>query len=79
MLRFALVVSILVVPLSASVELILNGKAASPGDHKPAEVDELTLRNGLVSITFGGDGSATSLVKNGRELAHNLNGIVPRD
>jgi rhamnogalacturonan endolyase len=67
------------VVLSAAVEASLNGKAAVAGDYKPAEVGELTLRNGLVSITFGGDGSATSLVKNGRELVHNLNGIVPRD
>jgi rhamnogalacturonan endolyase len=32
-----------------------------------------------ISITFGSDGSATSLIANGQELAHNLNGIVPRD
>jgi rhamnogalacturonan endolyase len=65
--------------LSAAVETTLNGKAANAGDYKPADVHELTLRNGLVSITFGGDGSATSLLKKGRELVHNLNGIVPRD
>jgi rhamnogalacturonan endolyase len=77
--RFILLLSALAVPLSARVEITLNGRAAAPGDYKPADVSELTLRNGLISITFGADGSATSLVKNGQELVHNLNGIVPRD
>jgi rhamnogalacturonan endolyase len=77
--RFALLLSMLSAPLSAAVEVILNGKAAAPGEYKPALVSELTLRNGLLSITFGGDGSATSLVKNSQELVHNLKGIVPRD
>jgi rhamnogalacturonan endolyase len=66
-------------PLTAAVDITLNGKPATPGDYKPASVNSLTLSNGLISIAFGADGSATSLVKNGRELAHNLNGIVPRD
>jgi len=63
----------------ADVQLILQGKPATPGDYAPAGVAGLTLRNGLISITFGSDGSATSLIKNGQELVHNLNGIVPRD
>jgi rhamnogalacturonan endolyase len=65
--------------VSAQVRLTLNGAPADPGDYKPAGVQELTLANGLISITFGSDGSATSLIKNGRELVHNLNGIVGRD
>lgn len=77
-LRLAFLIAI-AAPLSARVEITLNSKPATPGDYKPADVTELTLRNGLLSITFGGDGGATSLVKNGKELAHNLNGIVPRD
>ena len=64
---------------TGDVELLLNSKPAVPGDYKPADVSELILRNGQISIAFGPDGSATSLLKNGQELAHNLNGIVPRD
>lgn len=68
-------------PLAAAsnVALTLNGKPGVAGDYKPADVTALTLDNGVVSITFGPDGSATSLIKNGKELAHNLMGIVPRD
>ena len=62
-----------------SVRLTLNGKPAAEGDLKPTDVADLTLQNGLISITFGPDGTATSLKKNGTELAHNLNGIVTRD
>jgi rhamnogalacturonan endolyase len=61
------------------VRLTLNGAPAAPGDYKPGAVSALTLENGMVSITFGSDGSATSLIKNGRELVHNLNGLVGRD
>src|ERR1035438_232127 len=78
-LTHASVLLILASTLSAAVEVTLNNKPAIPGDYKPAGVSELTLRNGLLSITFGPDGSATSLIKNGQELVHNLNGIVPRD
>jgi len=77
--RLASFLLILGSSLCAAVQVSLNGKAAAPGDYKPAEVSELTLRNGLLSITFGGDGSAISLVKNRQELVHNLNGVVPRD
>ncbi len=48
--------------LPAAVEISLNGKPATPGDYKPADVHELTLRNGLLAIAFGPDGSATSLI-----------------
>lgn len=69
-------------PLGAAtgdVKATLNGKPAAVGEYRPADVAAFTLDNGIVSITFGPDGSATSLIKNGRELAHNLNGIIPRD
>jgi rhamnogalacturonan endolyase len=54
-------------------------------------VPELVLDNGLVKITFARDDvgvvtgwtdvsiTATSVVVAGRELAHNLNGVEPRD
>jgi rhamnogalacturonan endolyase len=65
------------------VQLTLNGKPAQPGDFKKEDVQSLLLSNGLLSITFGkdavGDFSATSVIKNGQELAHNLHGIEPRD
>lgn len=64
---------------SGDVALTLNGTRAAAGDYKPSAVEALTLSNGLISITFGPDGSASSLLKDGHELAHNLNGIVPRD
>jgi rhamnogalacturonan endolyase len=82
MLLRTLLIAVAAFPLLAAtgdVELLLNSKPGVPGDYKPADVSELILRNGLISIAFGPDGSATSLVKNGKELAHNLNGIVPRD
>jgi rhamnogalacturonan endolyase len=77
-----MVVASAVWPLNAAtgdVTAALNGKPAAVGNYQPADVQTLTLENGIVAITFGPDGSATSLVKNGRELVHNLNGIVPRD
>jgi rhamnogalacturonan endolyase len=68
---------------AADVTLTLNGAPAQPGDFKPADVQSLILANGLLTITFGkdanGDFSATSVVKNGQELAHNLHGVEPRD
>ena len=83
LLSYALALA-LIAPLPAfgadsDVQMTLQGRPVAAGDYKPADVSELTLRNGLLSITFGSDGSATSLIKDGRELAHNLNGIVPRD
>lgn len=63
--------------------ITINGAPAQPGDLKPADIQSLVMSNGLVAITFGkdanGDFSATSVVKNGRELAHNLHGVEPRD
>ena len=61
-------------PASAAtgdVLLTLNGSPAVVGDYKPADVTALKMDNGVIAITFGGDGSATSLVRNGQELAHN--------
>ncbi|MEO7414737.1 MAG: polysaccharide lyase family protein [Opitutaceae bacterium] len=71
------------VALPPSVELTLNGVPAQAGDYKPKQIQSLVLANGLLSITFGvdanGDFSAISVMKNGRELAHNLHGVEPRD
>ena len=77
--------ALLLAPLAtaADVTLSLNGAPAQAGDFKPADVQSLVLANGLLTIAFGrdsnGDFSATSVVKNGRELAHNLHGVEPRD
>ena len=63
--------------------MTLNGQPARPGDYSPNVIQALILDNGLLKITFGPDArndiSATSVVKNGRELAHNLHGVEPRD
>ena len=75
----------LVLPLRAADEaqLLLNGLPAKVDSYKPADIQSLVMANGLLTITFGkdanGDFSATSVVKNGQELAHNLHGIEPRD
>jgi rhamnogalacturonan endolyase len=65
------------------VTMMLNGEPAKVGDYARADVKELVLDNGLLKITFGPDTrgqiSATSLIKNGQELLHNLNGVQPRD
>jgi len=65
------------------VQMTLNGQPAKPGDYSPNDIQALILDNGLLKITFGPDArndiSATSVVKNGRELAHNLHGVEPRD
>ncbi|MEO6567916.1 MAG: rhamnogalacturonan lyase B N-terminal domain-containing protein, partial [Opitutaceae bacterium] len=71
------------VAVHPSVQLTLNGVPAEAGDYKPRQIESLVLANGLLSITFGVDGngdfSAISVMKNGRELAHNLHGVEPRD
>lgn len=82
--RLLLFLCALSAPLrAADVTLTLNGAPAQPGDYKPADIQALVLANGLLTITFGqdaiGDFSATSVVKNGQELAHNLHGVEPRD
>jgi len=63
--------------------MTLNGEPAKVGDYSRADVKDLVLDNGLLKITFGPDTrgqiSATSLIKNGQELIHNLNGVQPRD
>lgn len=69
--------------LAADVSLTIDGAPAKAGDYKPADIKALVLQNGLLTLTFGkdsnGDFSATSVVKNGKELAHNLHGVEPRD
>ncbi len=63
--------------------MTLNGQPAKAGDYTPDQIKDLVLDNGLLKITFGHDArndiSATSVIKNGQELAHNLHGTVPRD
>jgi rhamnogalacturonan endolyase len=65
------------------VTFTVNGQPAKVGDMKPTEIQSLVLDNGLLKLTFGkdatGDFSATSVIKNGQELAHNLHGVEPRD
>ncbi|MDP9175835.1 MAG: polysaccharide lyase family protein [Planctomycetota bacterium] len=67
----------------AEVSLVMNGQPAVPGDYKKSDVQSLVISNSLLSITFGrdtvGDFSATSVLKDGTELAHNLHGLVSRD
>ncbi len=72
-------------PLRAATEVqfTINGQPAKAGDLKPGDIQALVIDNGLLKITFGkdanGDFSATSVIKNGTELAHNLHGVEPRD
>ncbi|HEY7202591.1 MAG TPA: polysaccharide lyase family protein, partial [Candidatus Dormibacteraeota bacterium] len=76
------------------VRILLNGAPGAPGVFAfPAEVDTVVLDNGLIRFTFGRDDAAggivtgwtdtsitaTSVVVDGTELGHNLNGIEPRD
>lgn len=76
------------------VALLLDGEPAEVGTYAfPTQVAEVVLDNGLVRFTFGRDDAqggivtgwtdvsitATSVVVNGTELAHNLNGVDPRD
>jgi rhamnogalacturonan endolyase len=76
------------------VRLLLNGSAGATGTYLfPAEVDTVVLDNGLIRFTFSRDDAAggivtgwpdvsitaTSVIVNGAELAHDLNGISPRD
>lgn len=72
-----------VVSAADDVTLTVNGAPAVPGDFKPADIRSLVLGNGLLTLTFGrdatGDFSARSVVKDGRELAHDLHGVEPRD
>jgi Polysaccharide lyase family 4, domain III/Polysaccharide lyase family 4, domain II len=88
--RFSAILLVALAPVFASrvraaneMTMTLNGEPAKPGDYARADVKELVLDNGLLKITFGPDArnqiSATSLIKNGQELIHNLNGVQPRD
>jgi rhamnogalacturonan endolyase len=81
-------------PNATDVRVLLNGAPAAPGSYIfPDQVDSLVLDNGLIRFTFGRDDAAggvvtgwtdvsitaTSVVVDGVELAHNLNGVEPRD
>jgi hypothetical protein len=90
MLRFPAILLVALAPVFASrvqaaneMHMTLNGLPATVGDYSPDEIKNLVLDNGLLKITFGHDArndiSATSIIKNGQELAHNLHGTVPRD
>ncbi len=76
------------------VRVLINGAPAAPGTYAfPAQVDALVLDNGLIRFTFTRDDAAggivtgwsevsitaSSVVVDGVELAHNLNGVEPRD
>ncbi|GHJ41553.1 polysaccharide lyase family protein [Streptomyces sp. TS71-3] len=75
------------------VRLLLNGAPATTGSHGfPDEVDTVVLDNGLVRFTFGRDDlngvysgytgvsvAAVSVVVDGVELGHHLNGSKPVD
>jgi rhamnogalacturonan endolyase len=79
-------------PEGQGVKVLIGGVPAKVGSYTfPAEVPELVLDNGLVRATFGRDDAgvvtgwqdvsitATSIVVDGTELAHDLNGVDPRD
>lgn len=70
-------------PAPAPVTMTIKGEPAKVGDYAPGDIPALVLDNGLLKITFGKDTlddfSATSVVVKGTELAHNLNGVRPRD
>jgi rhamnogalacturonan endolyase len=81
-----------VTPSGARPRVLIGGRPATVGSYAfPDEVPELVLDNGLVKITFARDDvgvvtgwsdvsiTATSVVVAGTELAHNLNGVEPRD
>ena len=79
---------------STPVTVLINGTATQVGTYAfPDEVDALVLDNDLIRFTFGRDDAAggivtgwtdvsitaQSVVVDGVELAHNLNGVEPRD
>ena len=78
---------------SGRPRVLIGNRPAAIGSYAfPNEVPELVLDNGLVRITFGRDDAggvltgwgdvsitATSVVVDNTELAHNLNGVDPRD
>lgn len=76
------------------VSVTIGGRPAAVGSYAfPDQVPSLVLDNSLVTFTFGRDDAAggvvtgwtdtsitaTSVVVDGTELAHNLNGVDPRD
>jgi rhamnogalacturonan endolyase len=79
---------------AGNVQLLIDGKPARPGSYAfPQDASTVVLDNGLVRFTFGRDDAAggvvtgwsdvsitaTSVVVDGTELAHQLNGVDPRD
>jgi rhamnogalacturonan endolyase len=81
-------------PGEFDVKLEINGVSAAVGSYTfPDQADSLVFDNGLVKLTFGRDDAAggivtgwpntsitaTSVIISGQELAHNLNGVDPRD
>jgi len=81
-------------PQRQDVSCLINGEPAQIGSYAfPSEIDTLVLDNGLIRFTFGRDDpaggvvtgwpnvsvTATSIIVDGIELAHNLNGVDPRD
>ena len=88
MFRFSAILLATLAPVFVShaaneMTMMLNGQPAAVGDYNPDEITNLVLDNGQLQITFGHDNrndiSATSVIKSGQELAHNLHGTVPRD
>lgn len=76
------------------VQLLLNGAPAAIGTYAfPTDAQTVVLDNGLIRFTFSRDDAtggivtgwsnvsitASSIIVNGVELAHNLNGVDPRD
>jgi rhamnogalacturonan endolyase len=81
-------------PGGGQVQLLLDGVPAAVGTYAfLTEVSTVVLDNGLIRFTFGRDDAAAnvltgwtdvsitaqSVIVNGQELAHNLNGVDPRD
>jgi rhamnogalacturonan endolyase len=79
-------------PSGAPPRVLIGGRPATVGSYAfPDQVPDLVLDSGLVKITFARDDvgvvtgwsnvsiTATSVVVAGTELAHNLNGVAPRD
>lgn len=81
-------------PKPGGVQIMINGVPAAPGSYPfPGDIDDLVLDNGLIRFAFGRDDAAggiltgwsdvsitaTSIVVDGVELAHNLNGTAPFD
>ena len=80
--------------LGKNVQVLLDGKPGAVGTYAfLTDVSTVVLDNGLVRFTFGRDDAAggivtgwtntsitaQSVIVNGVELAHNLNGVEPRD